>query len=187
MKPVSADALLRIPAWQCERLRDRRLRMVKGGIEASNVRQRRHNPQHCSNGRHIVGLVQWSQRHEIFQRRERSFVDEHRLRELCATVDDAMSGRANMVLTEDAIAAPGKKKFNGPRVTEPSAGLPPFFPDHPGLRACNEVRLGQQTLELPPQQLSRPLLVEENRKFETRGTGIQNEKRIRHEFLHPPR
>ena len=97
-----------------------------------------------------------------------------------------MSGRANMVLTEDAIAAPGKKKLNCPRVAEPSAGLPALFADHPGLRACNEVRLGQQTLELPPQQLSRPLVIEENRKFETRGTGIQNEKCIRHEFLPRP-
>ena len=98
-----------------------------------------------------------------------------------------MSGRANMVLTEDAIAAPGKKKLDRPRVTEPSAGLPSFFTEHPGLRACSEVRLGQQTLELPPQQLSRPLLIEEKRKFETRGTGIQNEKCIRHKFLHPSR
>ena len=60
-----------------------------------------------------------------------------------------MSGRANMVLTGDAIAPPGKKKLDGLRVAEPSAGLPTFFADHPGLRACNEVRLGQQTLDRP--------------------------------------
>ena len=99
-----------------------------------------------------MGLVQWSQRHEIFQCCERLFIDEHRLRELCATVDDAMSGRANTVLTEHAIAAPGKKKLNCALMAEPSAGRPALFADDPSLRACNEVRLGQQTFELAPQQ-----------------------------------
>ena len=71
MKSVAADPLLRIAAWQRERLRDRRLRLVKGGIEAGNVRQRRYHPQHRLMAATLCGWCNGANGTRCFQFRER--------------------------------------------------------------------------------------------------------------------
>ncbi len=58
MKAIAADSLVAEAAWQGNRLRDRRLRLVKCGVEAGDLREgRRHlcDGLHC---RDVVRLVQ---------------------------------------------------------------------------------------------------------------------------------
>ena len=126
--------------------------MVKRGIEASNL-----GSAGAIRGIALMAAMLWGWCNGASGTRFSSSasvccVDERRLGEPRAAMDDAMPGRANTVPTEDAIAAPGEKKLNGPRVAEPSAGRPSLFADDARPRARNEPRLGQQILELPSQQ-----------------------------------
>ena len=67
-------------------------------------------------------------------------------------------------------------------MSEFGAGRPLLFADHASGIARNEARLSQQPFQLAAQQRPRRLFIEKDRKLQARGTGIENEERVGHEF-----
>ena len=99
MKSVASHPFFRVAPRQRESLRHRRLGAVKCGIEACNLGNRRRHLSHCVDDRHIVRLVQRSERVKSFQLGQRFQVDDDGRMELCSAVDDAMTHR------DDAVSA----------------------------------------------------------------------------------
>ncbi len=71
MKTIAAHALGGQRARQGEFLRDGRLRAMKRGIEAGDLRNVRGDATNCTDGADVMGLVQWR------ERRERLEIGEH--------------------------------------------------------------------------------------------------------------
>jgi hypothetical protein len=100
VKPVSPHAFVGKPPRQCEGLRGGGLCMVKGRIEAGNLRKRRRHLRHSLDGRNVVRLVQRRQRHQRFQLRQYCCIDHARGRQVCPSMHDPMANRTDAVTAE---------------------------------------------------------------------------------------
>ena len=180
VKAVAADALLGVAAGQSERLRHGRLRAVKGGIEARDLRQRGRAFRDGPDRRQVVGLVQRRQRNERFELGERRGVDENRAREARAAMDDTMPDGHDAMLAEHAASAPAEEVVDRALVSELRPGRPFLLRDHVAGRAGDEARPGRQPLELAPQEEPRRILIEEDGELQARRARIQHEQRVGH-------
>jgi hypothetical protein len=93
MKAVAPDTFLIERIGQSEGLLDLRRSAVKGSIEACHLRQFGIEAHRHLDGREVVRLVQWCQRHQRLQLGDQFGSDAGRSRVMEAAMDDAMAER----------------------------------------------------------------------------------------------
>jgi hypothetical protein len=82
---------------QREHLRDRRIRPVRGGVEAGDLRHVRQALEQRANRRQVVRLVQRCKRHELVQLRDDGSVQSHGRRKVGPAVHHAMADRGHTI------------------------------------------------------------------------------------------
>ena len=148
-------------------------------VEARDLRQRRRPREQRTDRREVVRLVQWRERHQLFELREDRGVDPHRLREGGAAMHDTMAYRTQHVRGE-RIAQVADQELHRAVVAErviPRA----LGQRRPGRVPRQEPGPGREALELPAlheRRLARPQ--REERELEARRAGVEDEDGVGH-------
>ena len=93
MKAVAADALIVKALRQGEVIRQGVMTAMKSGVETCDLRQFGPGSEQQSDRREVVGLVQRRQRDVALQARDNLLVDDDRLVEIGAAMNDAVADR----------------------------------------------------------------------------------------------
>src|SRR5271165_1670146 len=91
MEAVSSNASVGQSTWQCKGLGDVLLGAMKSRVKAGDLRHMWSGVEDCANGREVVGLMQWRQRFEPFQRCQHIAIHADRAVEFHPAVNDPVT------------------------------------------------------------------------------------------------